>query len=37
LQQLRENKLVPHELIDFGEPQGSEIGGPDDPTRLDKW
>jgi antitoxin MazE len=35
LQQLREGKLVPHELVDFGEPQGSEIGGPDDPTRFD--
>lgn len=37
LQQLREGKLVPHEKIDFGEPQGSEIGGPDDPARFDKW
>ena len=37
LQQLREGKLVPHEKIDFGEPQGAEIGGPDDPTRFDKW
>jgi antitoxin MazE len=37
LQQLREGRLTPHEEIDFGEPQGSEIGGPDDPTRFDKW
>jgi antitoxin MazE len=37
LQQLREAKLVPHETIDFGEPQGSEIGGPEDPTQFDKW
>ena len=37
LQQLREGKLVPHDKIDFGEPQGSEIGGPDDPARFDKW
>lgn len=36
LQQLREQKLEPHETIDFGEPQGSEIGGPDDPTRFDQ-
>jgi antitoxin MazE len=37
LQQLREKRLEPHPLIDFGEPQGSEIGGPDDPTRSDTW
>ncbi|MFM0596056.1 MULTISPECIES: AbrB/MazE/SpoVT family DNA-binding domain-containing protein [Paraburkholderia] len=37
LQQLRESKLVSHETIDFGEPQGSELGGPDDPARFDKW
>jgi antitoxin MazE len=37
LQQLRDSKLEPHDEIDFGEPQGSEIGGPDDPTRSDKW
>ncbi len=24
-------------LIDFGPPQGSESGGPDDPARDDKW
>jgi antitoxin MazE len=35
LQQLREARLEPHELVDFGEPQGSEVGGPDDPTRFD--
>ncbi|WP_233271549.1 AbrB/MazE/SpoVT family DNA-binding domain-containing protein [Paraburkholderia acidiphila] len=37
LQQLRERKLEPHPLIDFGQPQGTEIGGPDDPTRFDPW
>jgi antitoxin MazE len=37
LQQLRESKLEQHPLVDFGEPQGSEIGGPDDPTRFDPW
>jgi antitoxin MazE len=37
LQQLRDRQLVPHETIDFGEPQGSELGGSDDPTRFDKW
>jgi antitoxin MazE len=37
LQQLRERQLEPHPLIDFGEPQGSELGGSDDPTRFDKW
>jgi antitoxin MazE len=37
IQQYREGKLQQHELVDFGEPQGTEIGGPDDPTRLDKW
>ena len=36
IQQLREGKLQKHEEIDFGEPQGSEIGGPEDPTRFDK-
>lgn len=36
LQQLRALKLEQHETVDFGEPQGSEIDGPDDPTRLDK-
>ncbi|MFY4704234.1 AbrB/MazE/SpoVT family DNA-binding domain-containing protein [Burkholderia glumae] len=36
LQQLRDARLEPHELVDFGEPQGSEPGGPDDPTRLDQ-
>ena len=30
LQQLREAKLEPHPIIDFGEPQGSEFGGPDE-------
>jgi antitoxin MazE len=34
LQQLREARLEQHELVDFGEPQGSEPGGPDDPTRF---
>jgi antitoxin MazE len=37
LQQLREKRLAQHPLADFGEPQGSEIGGPDDPTRFDPW
>jgi antitoxin MazE len=37
LQQYREGKLVPHEEIDFGDPVGDELGGPDDPTRFDKW
>jgi antitoxin MazE len=36
LQQLREQTLEPHETVDFGEPRGSEIGGPDDPTRFDE-
>lgn len=36
LQQLREQNLTPHETVDFGEPQGSEIGGPDDLSRFDK-
>ncbi|VWB97137.1 AbrB/MazE/SpoVT family DNA-binding domain-containing protein [Burkholderia lata] len=30
LQQLREGKLEPHPIIDFGDPQGSEFGGPDE-------
>jgi antitoxin MazE len=37
LQQLRESKLAPHPLVDFGQAQGSEFGGPDDPTRFDQW
>ena len=37
LQQLRERKLEQHPDIDFGQPQGSEIGGPDDPARFDQW
>lgn len=37
LQQLRERQLAPHPLVDFGPPQGSEIGGPDDPARFDQW
>jgi antitoxin MazE len=32
LQQLRERSLNTHPTVDFGEPQGSEIGGPDDPS-----
>lgn len=31
VQQLRERKLEPHDVIDFGSPQGSEFGGPDEP------
>ncbi|KVT03397.1 transcriptional regulator/antitoxin MazE [Burkholderia sp. MSMB1078WGS] len=30
LQQLREGKLEPHPIVDFGDPQGSEFGGPDE-------
>jgi antitoxin MazE len=37
LQQLRESRLTQHPLVDFGEPQGAEFGGPDDPTRFDHW
>jgi antitoxin MazE len=37
LQQLRDEQQEPHPLVDFGEPKGSEIGGPDDPTRFDQW
>lgn len=37
IQQHKEGKLVPHETIDWGDPVGSELGGPDDPTRDDKW
>jgi antitoxin MazE len=33
IQQFREGKLQQHELMDFGDPVGSELGGPDDPTR----
>jgi antitoxin MazE len=37
LQQLRAQRLEQHPLIGFGDPQGSEIGGSDDPTRFDQW
>ena len=37
MRQLHEGKLVQQPLIDFGEPQGVEFGGPDDPTRFDRW
>jgi antitoxin MazE len=37
LEQLRAGKLELHPIIDFGEPQGSEFGGPDDPAQLDRW
>jgi hypothetical protein len=37
IQQHKEGKLQPHETIDWGPPQGSEFGGPDDPGRFDKW
>ncbi|WP_236872802.1 hypothetical protein [Burkholderia sp. NRF60-BP8] len=30
LQQLREGKLEPHPVVDFGEPRSSEFGGPDE-------
>jgi len=33
IQQFREGKLKRHEEIDFGDPVGNELGGPDDPTR----
>jgi antitoxin MazE len=33
IQQYREGKLQPHEEIAFGEPAGSEWGGPEDPSR----
>ncbi|MEC5409373.1 AbrB/MazE/SpoVT family DNA-binding domain-containing protein [Paraburkholderia sp. MPAMCS5] len=33
IQQYREGKLQQHGEIDFGDPVGSELGGPDDPTR----
>jgi len=33
IQQFREGKLKRHEEIDFGDPVGTELGGPDDPTR----
>ncbi|MEN2470944.1 MULTISPECIES: AbrB/MazE/SpoVT family DNA-binding domain-containing protein [Burkholderia] len=32
LQQLRDRKLEPHPILDFGDPQGTEFGGPDDST-----
>lgn len=35
--QLRERKLELHETIDWGEPRGTELSGPDDPTRNDQW
>lgn len=31
VQQLRAGELEPHEAIDFGLPQGSEFGGPEEP------
>lgn len=37
LQQLRERRLEQHPLASFGEPHGSELGGPEDPTRFDQW
>ncbi|MCW5118622.1 hypothetical protein B7L17_011695 [Burkholderia cenocepacia] len=30
LKQLREGKLEPHPVVDFGEPQSNEFGGPDE-------
>ncbi|KND58089.1 hypothetical protein BVER_00378 [Candidatus Burkholderia verschuerenii] len=33
IQQYREGKLVPHDEIDFGDPMGTEWGGPEDPSR----
>lgn len=37
LRQLHERKLEQHPLADFGAAQGVEFGGPDDPTRFDRW
>ncbi|KMZ11348.1 hypothetical protein BHUM_06139c [Candidatus Burkholderia humilis] len=31
IQQYREGKLQPHEEVNFGDPLGSEWGGPEDP------
>ncbi|WP_186078696.1 AbrB/MazE/SpoVT family DNA-binding domain-containing protein [Burkholderia gladioli] len=33
IEQFRSGELVPHDEIDFGEPAGTEFGGPDDPAR----
>jgi antitoxin MazE len=33
IEQFREGKLQQTEEIDFGDPVGSELGGPNDPTR----
>jgi antitoxin MazE len=33
IQQFRGGKLERHEEIDFGDPAGTEWGGPEDPTR----
>jgi antitoxin MazE len=33
IQQYREGKLAPHDDVDFGEPVGTEWGGPEDPSR----
>ena len=35
IQQFREGKLERHEEVDFGDPVGTELGGPEDPTRED--
>lgn len=36
IQQFNEGKLVRHAEIDFGDPVGNELGGPEDPTRPDR-
>ncbi|RAR53879.1 antitoxin MazE [Paraburkholderia unamae] len=33
IEQYRSSKLKRHDEIDFGDPVGTEWGGPDDPTR----
>ncbi|MDN7184691.1 hypothetical protein M0D69_43105, partial [Caballeronia sp. SEWSISQ10-4 2] len=37
LEQLRTSDQEIAPMEDWGEPKGSELGGPDDPTRFDKW
>ncbi|SAL84939.1 Antitoxin MazE [Caballeronia terrestris] len=37
IQQYKEGKLAAHEEIDFGDPVGNELGGPEDPNRNDRW
>jgi antitoxin MazE len=37
LDQLRSGALEIAPMEDWGDPKGSELGGPDDPTRFDTW